>query len=527
MTATLTRSKILVAGSDAARDASAHDIIDAVSLLRQGGFDADAAPAPDTTAARVLRMLDRIGEGVCLMDDQGTLLWANRRFAEWGEPVADAVRARCREVFAAGSAEEVRFELNDDRGRTFEMLVNALGDPVEGGGRALAILWDDTARMRLQKKLDAIDRAGRELMKINREEVAKLEIPQRLELLEQKIIAYARQLLDFDVFNIRLLDRKTNRLEPVISSGFADSVDLIELRAEPTGNGISGRVAATGRSYICADIRNDPFYLPGLDQASSCLTVPLLMEDEVVGIFNVESREPARFREEDRQFAEIFGRYVAAALHTLQLMAAERRRTTGKLAEELAQEISGPLNDIITDTTALLEDAGPALAGRLKGIIANVDRIRAGVREVGEHSGGLLGLTGHDAPDTDPIVDGKRVLVADDQDFIRETIGDVLMRYGAVVDRAADGKEAVALIESRNYDLVVSDIRMPHKNGYEVFSAAKERDPKTAVILITAFGYDPSHSIPKSNAKGLSAVLFKPFKVDDLMERVRAALKPA
>ncbi len=75
-----------------------------------------------------------------------------------------------------------------------------------------------------------------------------------------------------------------------------------------------------------------------------------------------------------------------------------------------------------------------------------------------------------------------------------------------------------------SYDLVISDIKMPGATGYDVFAAAREADTNVAVILITAFGYDPSHSIVKANQEGLSAVMMKPFKVNDLLEQCRQAI---
>ena len=66
---------------------------------------------------------------------------------------------------------------------------------------------------------------------------------------------------------------------------------------------------------------------------------------------------------------------------------------------------------------------------------------------------------------------------------------------------------------------------MPVKNGYEVFAAAKNENPNTPVILTTGFGYDPNHSIIRARREGLSAVLFKPFKVDQLLGEIRSALK--
>ena len=67
---------------------------------------------------------------------------------------------------------------------------------------------------------------------------------------------------------------------------------------------------------------------------------------------------------------------------------------------------------------------------------------------------------------------------------------------------------------------------MPCKNGYEVFAAARTASPTCPVILITGFGYDPNHAIVKASKEGLNGVLFKPFKLDQLMCEVRNALTP-
>ncbi len=122
----------------------------------------------------------------------------------------------------------------------------------------------------------------------------------------------------------------------------------------------------------------------------------------------------------------------------------------------------------------------------------------------------------------------KRVLVADDQPSIRQTIQAILARCGCVVDAAADGAEACALLagESR-YDLVISDIKMPHKNGYEIFSMAQKLGHAPPVILMTGFGYDPAHSITRASQEGLREVLCKPFKVDQLMTAIRKAIAPS
>jgi DNA-binding NtrC family response regulator len=72
---------------------------------------------------------------------------------------------------------------------------------------------------------------------------------------------------------------------------------------------------------------------------------------------------------------------------------------------------------------------------------------------------------------------------------------------------------------------VISDIKMPDKTGYDVYAATRRHSQTTPVILMTGFGYDPNHSIVRASQEGLQAVLFKPFKVDQLLAEVRKALQ--
>jgi DNA-binding NtrC family response regulator len=76
------------------------------------------------------------------------------------------------------------------------------------------------------------------------------------------------------------------------------------------------------------------------------------------------------------------------------------------------------------------------------------------------------------------------------------------------------------------FDLIISDIKMPDRSGYEVFRAAKESTPGTPVILMTGFGYDPHHSIVRASQEGLQSFLFKPFKATQLVDEVKRALAP-
>jgi len=476
-------------------------------------------------------ILETIGQGVGILDFDGRLIWGNEGLIQLPKQLLDRLSKSCNELFAgqisAGKAQQSarRFCLSSGTGQYFEVTASPVVD-AHGKFEHIAVAaWDVTASRLLQEKLNAIDKAGREIVHLDSQVVEKMEVGQRLGLLEEKIIRYTREVLGFDKFSIRLLDTKSNRLELVLSAGISEQARNVELFASSQDYGIRGHVAATGKSYICPDIKADRRYMHGIDKAASSLTVPLMLDDQIVGIFNVESETAAAFNEDDRQFAEIFGRYVAVALNILDLLVVERYRASDQLVDNLAADIAGPLNDILTDAGSLLEQyiGQDDMRGRLEGICENVKAIRRNVRQVAKPPPGLLGARPEQVV-KNGYLKARTILVVDDEPIIRQTIADVLYKYGATVHSAHEGNQAIAMIQQNSYDLVLSDIKLPYKNGYEVFAAVKDDHPGVPVIFMTAFGYDPQHSIIRARQEGLSGVLYKPFKVDQLLETIRQAL---
>ena len=112
-----------------------------------------------------------------------------------------------------------------------------------------------------------------------------------------------------------------------------------------------------------------------------------------------------------------------------------------------------------------------------------------------------------------------KVLVADDEPVIRDGFAEFLRHFGLEVDTAEDGEQAIELIKKNDYDLVISDIKMPKATGYDVFHAAKAKNPNVNVLLMTAFGYDPDHTVVKAAREGLEGVFFKekPFDMSKLI----------
>ncbi|HYE02187.1 MAG TPA: response regulator, partial [Phycisphaerales bacterium] len=316
-----------------------------------------------------------------------------------------------------------------------------------------------------------------------------------------------------------------------MASGLPAEALEIELYASRDGSGITGYVAATGRSYLCADVTTDRRYIQGLTGARSSLTVPLLLHDKVIGVFNVESERPHAFTEEDRQFAEMFANHMALALHILDLLVVERCATGETVTGTVQGEVSEPLADILREADWLRNTAGrdPELRRHIERIVSDVEAVR---RRVTEAASGPQNILGAEKALVDLAIDpqmvGRRVLVADDEPKVRGIIRDVLGGRGCRVTVAESGTAAIAALEEAvppgpAFDLVISDIKMPDRTGFEVFSAAKRLAPGVPVILMTGFGYDPHHSIVRASQEGLQCVLFKPFQVERLLDEVRKA----
>ena len=117
--------------------------------------------------------------------------------------------------------------------------------------------------------------------------------------------------------------------------------------------------------------------------------------------------------------------------------------------------------------------------------------------------------------------------MVDSDEAIRRSAHHLLGVQGAVVETARDGHEAVALMRQTPYSAALVDIRLPDLDGYQIFHRLHEIQPQTPVILMTGFGYDPTHSIVKARQEGLQTVLYKPFRSDRLMEAVEQALRVA
>jgi DNA-binding response OmpR family regulator len=121
----------------------------------------------------------------------------------------------------------------------------------------------------------------------------------------------------------------------------------------------------------------------------------------------------------------------------------------------------------------------------------------------------------------------KRVLIADDEPNIVASLEFLMEQAGYEVKVAASGQEALELVASFRPDLVLLDVMMPGKNGYEVCQSVKS-DPATRavkVVMLSAKGRDVE--VAKGLELGADAYVTKPFSTRDLVAQIRDMLGAA
>jgi two-component system response regulator AtoC len=116
-----------------------------------------------------------------------------------------------------------------------------------------------------------------------------------------------------------------------------------------------------------------------------------------------------------------------------------------------------------------------------------------------------------------------RILLAEDDEIMRITIQDRLKKNKWHVDAVPNGKEALESLQKENYHLVISDIRMPGLDGWQLLKFVRQSSPYTDIMMMTAFG--SVDDAIESLKKGAADYILKPFNMDDLVIRVSRILE--
>lgn len=115
----------------------------------------------------------------------------------------------------------------------------------------------------------------------------------------------------------------------------------------------------------------------------------------------------------------------------------------------------------------------------------------------------------------------KKILIADDEPNIVISLEYLMKREGYAVTVARDGQEALDAVDAQLPDLLLLDVMMPRKTGFEVCQALRARSDCASlpIVMLTAKGRDTD--VAKGQAMGATAYMTKPFSTRELVDKVR------
>jgi len=118
--------------------------------------------------------------------------------------------------------------------------------------------------------------------------------------------------------------------------------------------------------------------------------------------------------------------------------------------------------------------------------------------------------------------ESPRILVVDDEKVIREILSDFLTMEGFLVRTVEDGEAAIAELERRSYNLVISDLKMPKMGGLELLEAINRHNLNVLTVIMTGFG--TVETAIEAMKKGAYDYILKPFKVEEVVHIVQRGL---
>jgi len=118
-----------------------------------------------------------------------------------------------------------------------------------------------------------------------------------------------------------------------------------------------------------------------------------------------------------------------------------------------------------------------------------------------------------------PTVDALNVLLVDDEPDIHVAVGDALRDAGHRITTAGNGVEALDLVTTQVFDVMICDIRLPKLDGLTLFRRTRQESPDTTVILMTAFA--AIQDAVSAVKEGAHDYLTKPFEIDEITVRIQ------
>jgi sigma-B regulation protein RsbU (phosphoserine phosphatase) len=176
------------------------------------------------------------------------------------------------------------------------------------------------------------------LSEISHEINSSLNLDQVLASAAQQI----KRLMEFEIFAVLLPEEGTNDLYVRFAIGHRPEV--IEHWRIPMGDGIIGAAATTGQAIRVGDVLKDPRYLPAVEEVRSELAVPLIVRGRVIGVMDIESRQPDYFTPSQQTILTLVASRIGTAVENARLFeSAQKQAETLLLLNEIGREANATL----------------------------------------------------------------------------------------------------------------------------------------------------------------------------------------
>jgi len=159
----------------------------------------------------------------------------------------------------------------------------------------------------------------------------------------RRVAEVVRKVIEYEIFAILLLNEKTQELRFRFQIGYPP--EFAERGKVKVGEGVTGIAAQTRQPVLIDDVRTDPRYIEAVPNVCSELAIPLITKNRVIGVIDIEAREPGAFTEEHQRLLTLVASRMAAGIENAQLYT----RTTKQarillLMNEIARELTSILN---------------------------------------------------------------------------------------------------------------------------------------------------------------------------------------
>lgn len=182
----------------------------------------------------------------------------------------------------------------------------------------------------------------------------RIGLSDQLDDLLSVVMGQARTLIPFEHCALMLYEPESGRLRVRRVQGYEERRDEVRDTMMPRGHGLSGWAAEHRQAVRVGDVRSDPRYVDGLPGANSSLVVPMIVSNQVAGVFNLESTQPDAFTEAHEKLLTVLGSQAGLAI----LGARARERLQHRIDQlnalyRISQLASGQ-DDLDTTLTAIL-----------------------------------------------------------------------------------------------------------------------------------------------------------------------------